>query len=261
VPDGKSVSVLEWMRTPVTRRSGTGMIEALDRTAYVMGLGTGAVDVSAVAPVKLAELARFGMTAKAFRIGQLKDARKAATLLATVRHLEAVSVDDALLLFDLLMGTVLLSRAAREGNKEKLRTLPRLRAAAVQLAAAWAVVRDTPHVQAGEGGAEEAVTAAELVSRVEQVVTREQLAAALDTVFELLPQAPPGEEDDGDLEWRAELAGRYGTVRPFLEQLAAVIPWGCTEAGAQVVAALRALPRLVAARKPSQEHIRDSRTW
>jgi hypothetical protein len=45
-----------------------------------------------VAPVKLAELARFGMTAKAFRIGQLKDARKAATLLATVRHLEAFRV-------------------------------------------------------------------------------------------------------------------------------------------------------------------------
>jgi len=256
VPDGKAVSVLEWMRTPVTRLSGTGMIEALDRTAYVMGLGTGAVDVSAVAPVKLAELARFGMTAKAFRIGQLRDARKAATLLATVRHLEAVSVDDALLLFDLLMGTVLLSRAAREGNKEKLRTLPRLRGAAVKLAAAWAVVRDTPHVQAGEDGAEEAVTAAELVSRVEQVVTREQLAAALDTVFELLPQAPAGEDDDGDLEWRAELAGRYGTVRPFIEQLAAVIPWGSTEAGARVVAALRALPRLVAARKPAVEHVR-----
>ena len=255
VPDGKAVSVLEWMRTPVARLSGTGMIEALDRTAYVLGLGTGAVDVSAVAPVKLAELARFGMTSKAFRIGQLKDARRAATLLATVRHLEAVSVDDALLLFDLLMGTVLLSRAAREGNKEKLRTLPRLRGAAVKLAAAWTVVRDTPHVQAGEDGAEEAVTAAELVSRVEQVVTREQLAAALDTVFELLPQAPAG-EDDGDLEWRAELAGRYGTVRPFIEQLAAVIPWGSTEAGAQVVAALRALPRLVAARKPAAEHVR-----
>ena len=255
VPDGKKVSVLEWMRTPVTRLSGTGMIEALDRTAYVLGLGAGAVDVSAVAPVKLAELARFGITAKAFRIGQLKDARRAATLLATARHLESVSVDDALLLFDLLMGTVLLSRAARAGNKEKLRTLPRLRAAAARLAAAWTVVRDTPHVQAGDDGADEAVTAAELVSRVEQVVTREQLAAALDTVFELAPQAPAG-EDDGDLEWRAELAGRYGTVRPFIEQLAAVIPWGSTEAGAQVIAALKALPRLLAARKPALEHIR-----
>jgi hypothetical protein len=53
VPEGESVSTLEWMRTPVTRLSGRGVIEALDRTSYVLGLGTGAV-----APVKLAELVR-----------------------------------------------------------------------------------------------------------------------------------------------------------------------------------------------------------
>ena len=112
VPDGKKVSVLEWMRTPVTKLSGTGMCEAFDRSAYVLGLGTGAVDCGAVAPVKMAELARFGVTGKAFRIRQLEDSRRAATLLATVRHLEGVSVDDALLLFDLLMSTRLLSQAA-----------------------------------------------------------------------------------------------------------------------------------------------------
>ncbi|MFB9626777.1 DUF4158 domain-containing protein [Nonomuraea helvata] len=68
VPDGKKVSTLEWMRTAVTRLSGTGMEQALDRASYVLGLGTGAVDCTAVAPVKLSELARFGMMAKAFRI-------------------------------------------------------------------------------------------------------------------------------------------------------------------------------------------------
>src|SRR5216683_1655585 len=31
VPDGKKVSTLEWMRTPVTRLSGKGMVQALDR--------------------------------------------------------------------------------------------------------------------------------------------------------------------------------------------------------------------------------------
>src|SRR5712692_1300821 len=57
---------------PVTRLSGTGMCEAFDRSAYVLGLGTGAVDCGAVAPVKMAELARFGVTAKAFRIRHLE---------------------------------------------------------------------------------------------------------------------------------------------------------------------------------------------
>ena len=75
VPDGKKVSMLEWMRTPVTKLSGTGMLDALDRSSYVLGLGTGAVDVSGVAPVKLAELAAYGMTAKAPKIRQLKGAR------------------------------------------------------------------------------------------------------------------------------------------------------------------------------------------
>ena len=53
VPDGKKVSTLKWMRTPVTRLSGKSMVQALDRAAFVLGLGTGAVDCSAVAPVKL----------------------------------------------------------------------------------------------------------------------------------------------------------------------------------------------------------------
>lgn len=60
VPDGKRISVLEWMRTPVVKLSGSGMAEALDRASYVLGLGTGAVDLSGVAPVKLAELASYG---------------------------------------------------------------------------------------------------------------------------------------------------------------------------------------------------------
>ncbi|MGH3199212.1 MAG: DUF4158 domain-containing protein, partial [Streptosporangiaceae bacterium] len=254
VPDGKKVSVLEWMRTPVTRVSGTGQCEALDRSAYVLGLGTGAVDCSAVAPVKMAELARHGMTAKAPKIRALEDDRRAATLLATVRHLEGASVDDALLLFDLLMSTKLLSQAGRAADKEKLRNLPRLRVAAARLAAAWSIVRDTPQTKVGQDGAEKDTTATEVVDAVVQVVSREQLEAALETVAELLP--PPSAEDDGDLEWRAELTERYATVRQFLEQLASAVPWGSTAAGSQIVAAVKALPRVTAARKPGAEHIK-----
>jgi hypothetical protein len=51
----------------------------------------------------------------------------------------------------------------------------------------------------------------------------------VETVLELLPL--PSAEDDDDLDWRVELAGRYGTVRPFADMLASVIPWGATAAG------------------------------
>ncbi|MCA2230444.1 hypothetical protein [Nonomuraea aurantiaca] len=33
---------------------------------------------------------------------------------------------------------------------------------------------------------------------------------------------------------------RYGTVKPFIEQLASVIPWGETAAGSPIVAAVKA---------------------
>ena len=210
VPDGKRISVLEWMRTPVVKLSGTGMTEALDRASYVLGLGTGAVDLSAVAPVKLAELASYGMHAKAPKIADLKGARRVATLVATVRQLEGSAVDDALLLFDLLMSTRLLSAAARQGDKEKLRTLPRLRTAAARMAAAWSVVLGT---LPGEG---RDVSLPEVMSAVEQVVSRQDLAAAVEAVAELLPQGP-ADADDGDAEWRAALTGRYPSPRRCLQ--------------------------------------------
>jgi hypothetical protein len=71
--------VLERTRIPVTRLWGTGMCEALDRSAYVLGLGAGgggprrggAGEDGRAVPVRV--------TAKAFRIRQLEDSRQAAT--------------------------------------------------------------------------------------------------------------------------------------------------------------------------------------
>ena len=54
------------------------------------------------------------------------DGRRLATLLATVRHLEAKSVDDTLELLDLLMATELLNKAQTAADKEKVRRHPRL---------------------------------------------------------------------------------------------------------------------------------------
>jgi hypothetical protein len=180
VPESKRVSTLEWMRAPVVKLTGKGMVEALDRASFVLGLGTGAIDLSAVAPVKLAELASFGLHAKAPRIKDLRGERRVATLVATTRSLEASSVDDALLLFDLLMSTKLLSGATRASNKEKLKTFPKLKTAAAKMAAAWAIVL----AERPEGQAPASVP--EMMAAVEQVVSREDLAAAVESVRELL---------------------------------------------------------------------------
>ncbi|MEU6718008.1 hypothetical protein ABZ897_41625 [Nonomuraea sp. NPDC046802] len=76
----------DWVMTSHTLAARGPVPVTLDRASYVLGLGTGAVDCAAVAPVKLAELARFGMTAKAFRIEHLEEDRRLATLLAIGGH-------------------------------------------------------------------------------------------------------------------------------------------------------------------------------
>ena len=156
----------------------------------------------------------------------------------------AGEVRDALARLDTSLAGVRYSlppdTAAFTGREEEL---DRITAAVTQGATAGGVVAICPiGGMPGVGKTALAVHAAQ------------QLAAAVETVLELLPLPPAG--DDDDLDWRVELAGRYGTVRPFAEMLAAVIPWGATAAGAPAVAALKALPKLMAARKPGLEHIK-----
>ena len=119
------VSDLErWRKAPL-KGSGPGMIKALDRVAEITGLGLGAVDLDAVVPHRrVAELARYGMAAKAAQLRRHGDARRLATLLATVTYLEAKAVDDALELLDLLMVTELVGRAERQAGKERARRHP-----------------------------------------------------------------------------------------------------------------------------------------
>ena len=57
---------------------------------------------------------------------------------------------------------------------------------------------------------------------------------------------PPGAEDPDD--WRAGLLGRYPTVAGFLKLLPSVISFGATAEGAPVLAAMRALPDVLAYR-------------
>ncbi|ABW14141.1 transposase Tn3 family protein [Parafrankia sp. EAN1pec] len=242
----KGYSTLEEMRTTVTAVSGRGLVGALDRVSSVWAVGTGGVEVAAVPPVKLAELAAYGMVTKATTIRGLHDDRKVATVLATVRHLEAVSVDDALLLFDILMATKLLARAERVSGTKRLKTLPRFRQAAGRVAAAITVLLDVPQARDGQ-----VMTVAEMWTAIEQVVPREKLQAALVTVAEYLPD----EAEDDDADWRTELVTRYATVTGFLELLAETIAWGATPAGAPIVAALRDLPRVKARRAPEAAHI------
>jgi hypothetical protein len=126
------------------------MVADLHRVAEIGGLGAGAVVTEPVPAVKLSALARYGLAAKAPTLRDLEGDRQAATLLATVRHLETSSVDDALDVLDLLITSNLLARA---GKAEQLRTFPKLRKAARTMASSAAVLMSAPEAtEAGVAG-------------------------------------------------------------------------------------------------------------
>ena len=242
VAPGERVSDLErWRKGPAPRGSGPAMIKALDQVSEIKGLELAGMRLEdLVPPRRLAELARYGMAAKATALRRHPDTRRLATLMATVRHLEAKSVDDTLELLDLLMSTELLGRARTAADKEKVRKPPRLTRATAKLAVAVEVM-----LEAGAGGSETEVRVAEVWEAIEAVVSRAELRAAVATVNEMVP--PPGAEADAD-DWRGELVGRIVVVSGFLKVLTRVIDFGTNAEGEAVLAAMRALPEVLAHR-------------
>jgi hypothetical protein len=233
IPHGARVSDLErWRKGPAPRGSGQSVVKYLDQVAEISGLGLGKLGIEAlVPPRRLAELARYGMTASASLIRRHPEGRRLATLLATVRHLEAKSVDDALEMLDLLMSAELVGRARTASDKDKARRHPRLARASARLAVAVGALFDSD----GWGGEGEEARVSKVWEAIEAVVSRAELRAALEVVTESTP--PPGAEDP---DWRAALVGRYQAVAPVLKVLPDVITFGASAEGAPVLAAVQA---------------------
>ncbi len=238
VSPGERLSDLERLRRGPTRISGPALVRALDRVAELAGIGLANLDVSGVPPRRVAELARYGLAGKATLLDRHSEARKLATLLATITKLRVRAVDDALELLDVLMVTKLLAVAVREDKEHKLRRLPRTDRASAKLAAAVQVLFAVSE-------REEPPSLEEIWAQIEALVPRGELAAALDVVVEY---APPLDAEAPE-EWRSALVGKYGTVRPFLDMLTEVITFGATPEGAPILAAMRGLPELVSRKK------------
>ena len=240
-PGGRVSDLERWRKGPPPRGSGPAIIKALDQVAEITALGLAGTGAEAlVPPRRLGELARYGMTADAWLIRRHPDDRRMATLLATVRHLEARSVDDALELLDLLMSAELVNKAQRESDRDKARRHPRLARASARLAVAVEALFDSD----GWGGPDDEPRVSQVWEAIEAVVSRAELRVALGLVTESVP--PPDAEDPDD--WRAQLLSRYPTVLGFLKLLPGVISFGATAEGAPVLTAMRALPDVLAYR-------------
>jgi hypothetical protein len=191
VAPGEHVSDLErWRKGPPRRGSGPSMIKALDQVAEITGLQMAGLRLEGVVPPRrLSELAHYGMSAKATALRRHPGARRLATLVATVRHLEAKSIDDTLELLDLLMSTELLGKAHTAADKEKLRTHPKLTRATARLAVAVRALLDSQ-----EWGREEEIRVAAVWEAIEAQISRAELRTAMPSggsITALASSVPP----------------------------------------------------------------------
>ena len=239
VPPGSRISDLErWRKGPAPRGSGPMIIKALDQVSEIMALGLAELGAEAlVPPRRLGELARYGMSADASLIRRHPDGRRLATLLATVRHLEAKSVDDTLELLDLLMAAELVNKAQTASNKEKVRKHPKLARASARLAVAVEALFESD----GWGGPDEEPRVSEVggdrggrlpgrIARRAGTGERERPASGCGRPRRLAGRA----------------AGPLHHGVGLLKLLPNVISFGANAEGAAVLEAMRALPGVLA---------------
>jgi hypothetical protein len=134
-------SPLDQLRRAPVRVSAPALVEALQRLEAMRALGVADLPLDHVPPSRLRALARHGAAARAQTIARMAPERRVATLLAFARAFEIIAMDDAIDLLDFLISQ-LIHEARNEGERQRLRTLRDLDAAALQLWNAIGVLLD-----------------------------------------------------------------------------------------------------------------------
>ena len=217
--EGGRPSLLDRLRDGPYLHSGAELSRAVARLDELRALALGLPGTAHVPPGRVEALARLATVAKAQAVAQLLKKRRAATLLAFVRMLEASAQDDVLDLFDIVV-TALFADAAKVGKRARLRTIRDLDAAALQRGRAGGVLMDDT---VEDGAVREAALA---------VVPRAAFAAALEQIDSIV-RLP------GDLYF-TELRAQAGKLR-FLAALLRSVSFGATPAGQRTLDAVRQL--------------------
>jgi TnpA family transposase len=228
ITDNSRTTGLDRLRRSPTRQSAPALVDALNRLVEVRSLRVNSLDVSKVPPTRLKLLARTAASARAQAIARMLPARRVATLFAFVYVLEAIATDDAIDLLDLLIGD-LLATSKRTGEKERLRTIKDLDAAAMRLKQACAVLLDPT--------CDDYRVRTEVFTRI----SKEQLTMAMAQVEAL---TRPPDDDYYDVMMR-----RWKHVRIFFPRLLHIINFEGTEAGRPILEALRFLHTVEGRRK------------
>ncbi|WTD54845.1 Tn3 family transposase [Streptosporangium sp. NBC_01639] len=198
VEEGHRVSKLDRLRRSPTDVSGGGVAKAVDRHLDLRALGATTWDLSAIPPGRIAALARFANAARAQAVDALAGDRKLATLVAFAQVMEPTSADEAIEVFDLVVGD-LLRTAGFKADKERIRTIKDLDGAAIMLREVWLTICSV--AQDPEADIRAALEEMDIAA----------IHAAADVVVDI------AREPDEHLH--EELTERYATVRRFLPKL------------------------------------------
>ena len=225
-------SPLDQLRRAPVRVSGPALVQALQRLEAMRALGVGDLALDHIPPSRLRALARYGAAARAQTIARMAPERRVATLLAFARAFEIIAMDDAIDLLDFLISQ-LIREARNEGERQRLRTLRDLDAAALQLWHALGVLLD------------ETVAAAAVRTQTYAQFPRERLLEAGTQVEALVRPA--------DDRYYPELVDCYRRVRRFLPTLLRSVSFECTQAGEAMLDAVDFLRRIEAQRRPDMQ--------
>ncbi|MFK7983978.1 MAG: Tn3 family transposase [Saprospiraceae bacterium] len=141
IPDSKHHSLLDELRKAPTYVSSVSLNKALQRVKIIKDLAVHDIKTPSVPLSRKTKLAKLTAGLKAGSIAQMKHSKKLAALLCFAQHYEAVALDDAIEVFDLLVDKYLKELKANQ-KKTTLRRAQDLDRAAIILAQACAFLLD-----------------------------------------------------------------------------------------------------------------------
>ncbi|HUM71428.1 MAG TPA: DUF4158 domain-containing protein, partial [Chloroflexota bacterium] len=169
IEEGNRFSRLELLRRRERHASTRTINAAMRRLVDVRTFGLGNLDLSGLPMGRIKAMSRYGLTSWAAAIGDLGQAHQLATLLVTIRELEAVIQDEVVDLL-LLIVSDKFKDATKAGLKARLQLLAETDTAALQLCVACQLILD------------EALPEGEIRLAVFKQVPREQLEKAVKLV-------------------------------------------------------------------------------
>lgn len=180
-------SRLSWLREPPARVSGRSLHELLDKIDYLRALGLASIAIDDTLHQRFAQMAREGIRYTAQALQQMTPPRRMATLIATLRELEATLTDAALTMFGSLVGRANL-RARKRLEETILASADQGRERLIRIAQILEVLTSTIRKGGDVVAAVTSVADLDVIEADAQLIRRTTKPGRPDIVGELAPE-------------------------------------------------------------------------